>query len=145
MKTQLVSVVEDDRFFRDSMGRLMRSLGYTVEAFPSAADFLASPRLAETACPWPPSGGPGSYRRIASKHAVIKNVGRASLVCAACAAADSGGQSNCDRKLVTRAQFEPRNGGGSYEISSQTIPSTQPDGTKQVSDPITYRRIIVDG
>ena len=28
----------------------MRSLGYTVEAFPSAADFLASPRLAETAC-----------------------------------------------------------------------------------------------
>jgi FixJ family two-component response regulator len=50
MKEQLVSVVEDDRFFRDSMGRLMRSLGYTVEAFPSAADFLASPRLAETAC-----------------------------------------------------------------------------------------------
>jgi FixJ family two-component response regulator len=28
----------------------MRSLGYTVEAFPSAADFLASPRLNETAC-----------------------------------------------------------------------------------------------
>jgi FixJ family two-component response regulator len=50
MKKQLVSIVEDDRFFRDSMGRLMRSLGYTVEAFPSAADFLASPRVAETAC-----------------------------------------------------------------------------------------------
>ena len=50
MKKLLVSVVEDDRFFRDSMGRLMRSLGYTVEAFPSAADFLVSPRLAETAC-----------------------------------------------------------------------------------------------
>jgi FixJ family two-component response regulator len=28
----------------------MRSLGYSVEAFPSAADFLASSRLAETAC-----------------------------------------------------------------------------------------------
>ena len=28
----------------------MRSLGYTVEAFPSAADFLASRRLDETAC-----------------------------------------------------------------------------------------------
>jgi len=28
----------------------MRSLGYDVAAFPSAADFLASPRLAETAC-----------------------------------------------------------------------------------------------
>src|SRR5262249_300294 len=50
MKKQLVSVLEDDRFFRESMGRLMRSLGYTVEAFPSAAEFLASPRLAETAC-----------------------------------------------------------------------------------------------
>ena len=50
MKKLLVSVVEDDRFFRDSMGRLMRSLGHTVEAFPSAADFLASPRLAETDC-----------------------------------------------------------------------------------------------
>src|SRR5467141_3471635 len=46
----LVSVVEDDRFFRESMRRLMRSLGYAVEAFPSAADFLASPRLVETAC-----------------------------------------------------------------------------------------------
>src|SRR3984957_3563754 len=49
-KASLVSVVEDDRFFRESMRRLMRSLGYTVEAFPSAADFLASRRLAETAC-----------------------------------------------------------------------------------------------
>jgi FixJ family two-component response regulator len=46
----LVSVIEDDQFFRESMRRLMRSLGYDVAAFPSAADFLASPRLAETAC-----------------------------------------------------------------------------------------------
>ena len=36
--------------FAKSMRRLMRSLGYTVEAFSSAADFLASPRLVETAC-----------------------------------------------------------------------------------------------
>ena len=50
MKEQLVSIVEDDQFFRDSMRRLMRSLGYAVEAFPSAAEFLASTRLAETAC-----------------------------------------------------------------------------------------------
>jgi FixJ family two-component response regulator len=49
-KPPLVSVVEDDQHFRESMGRLMRSLGYTVDAFPSAADFLASPRLVETAC-----------------------------------------------------------------------------------------------
>jgi FixJ family two-component response regulator len=49
-KKPLVSVVEDDQFFRESMGRLMRSLGYTVEAFSSAPDFLASPRVSETAC-----------------------------------------------------------------------------------------------
>src|SRR5262249_7126203 len=48
-KKQLVSVVDDDRYFRESMRRLMRSLGYTAEDFASAADFLASPRLAETA------------------------------------------------------------------------------------------------
>jgi CheY-like chemotaxis protein len=41
-KPILVAVVEDDRFFRESMRRLMRSWGYRVEAFPSAANFLAS-------------------------------------------------------------------------------------------------------
>ena len=50
MQKLLVSIVEDDRFFRESMGRLVRSLGYTVKAFSSAADFLASPHLDETAC-----------------------------------------------------------------------------------------------
>ena len=49
-KASLVSVVEDDQYFRESMRRLMRSLGYNVEAFSSAADFLASPRLIETTC-----------------------------------------------------------------------------------------------
>ena len=49
-KAFLVSIVEDDQFFRESMRRLMRSLGYDVEAFSSAADFLASPRLIETTC-----------------------------------------------------------------------------------------------
>lgn len=46
----LVSVVEDDRFFRESMRRLMRSMGYIVEAFPSAADFLTSPHADKTTC-----------------------------------------------------------------------------------------------
>ena len=49
-KASLISVVEDDRFFRESMARLMKSLGHSVEAFSSAADFLASPQLVETAC-----------------------------------------------------------------------------------------------
>ena len=46
----LISIVEDDQPFRESMRKLVRALGYTVEAFPSAADFLASPLLAQTAC-----------------------------------------------------------------------------------------------
>ena len=49
-KRTLISVVEDDQPFRESMRKLMIALGYTVEAFPSAADFLASPLLTETAC-----------------------------------------------------------------------------------------------
>ena len=49
-KALLIAVVDDDWFFRDSMRSLMKSLGYTVEAFSSAADFLASPHLIETAC-----------------------------------------------------------------------------------------------
>src|SRR5262245_37710067 len=48
--TAMVSVVEDDRFCRESMARLMRSLGYAVEVFASAEDFLASSRLGETDC-----------------------------------------------------------------------------------------------
>jgi FixJ family two-component response regulator len=49
-KPSVVSVVEDDQFFRESLTRLMRSLGYAVDGFSSAADFLASPRLLETIC-----------------------------------------------------------------------------------------------
>jgi len=46
----LISIVDDDELFRDSMRKLLALLGYTVEAFPSAADFLASPLLPQTAC-----------------------------------------------------------------------------------------------
>jgi FixJ family two-component response regulator len=49
-KAFLVSIVEDDQFFRESMRMLMESLGHCAEAFSSAAEFLASPRLGETAC-----------------------------------------------------------------------------------------------
>ena len=46
----LISIVDDDQSFRDSMARLIKSLGYGVAVFPSAADFLASPKLTVTAC-----------------------------------------------------------------------------------------------
>ena len=68
-KATLVAIVEDDQFFRESMRRLMRSRGYCVETFPSAADFLASPHLRETACliadvQMPAMTGPELYRHL---------------------------------------------------------------------------------
>jgi len=46
----LVSIVDDDQSFGDSMRRLLRSLDYSVAVFASGAQFLASPQLASTAC-----------------------------------------------------------------------------------------------
>ena len=46
----LISIVDDDQPFRESMQKIVELLGYAVEAFPSAADFLASRLLPETAC-----------------------------------------------------------------------------------------------
>ena len=46
----LVSIVDDDPSFGNSMRRLLRSLDYSVAIFPSGAQFLASPQLADTAC-----------------------------------------------------------------------------------------------
>lgn len=48
--SSFISIVDDDRAFRDSMRRLLKSLGYTALAFPSAAEFLAFPRLTATDC-----------------------------------------------------------------------------------------------
>jgi FixJ family two-component response regulator len=46
----LISIVEDDQPFRESLRKLIAVLGYRVEAFPSAASFLASSALGETHC-----------------------------------------------------------------------------------------------
>jgi FixJ family two-component response regulator len=50
LQRSLISVVDDDQSFRDSMRRLLRSLGYAAVVFPCAPEFLASPELATTAC-----------------------------------------------------------------------------------------------
>jgi FixJ family two-component response regulator len=49
LNSRLISIV-DDQPFRESMRKLVMLLGYTVEACSSAADFLASHALPETAC-----------------------------------------------------------------------------------------------
>ena len=70
-KASFVSIVEDDQFFRDSMRRLIKSRGFAVEAFSSAADFLGSPRLIDTACViadvnMPAMSGIELYRHLAN-------------------------------------------------------------------------------
>jgi len=49
-KGRMISIVDDDQFVRKSLKRLLKSLGYSVSDFPSAAEFLGSPSLRETAC-----------------------------------------------------------------------------------------------
>ena len=46
----LISIIDDDQHFRVSMRKLVMLLGYKVEEFSSADDFLASRVLPETAC-----------------------------------------------------------------------------------------------
>jgi FixJ family two-component response regulator len=46
----LISIIDDDGSFLDSMRRLLKSLGYDVAAFRSAGQFLASAKLGATAC-----------------------------------------------------------------------------------------------
>ena len=64
-----IAVVDDDPSFRDSMRRLLKSHGYTVAAFPSGAEFLASAELGATAClvadvHMPAMTGPELYSRL---------------------------------------------------------------------------------
>jgi FixJ family two-component response regulator len=78
-KHRLISIVDDDQPFRESMQRLIALLGYTVEAFPSAASFLASPRLTETAClvsdvNMPGMSGPELYRHLADAGHTIPTI-----------------------------------------------------------------------
>jgi FixJ family two-component response regulator len=46
----IVFVVDDDRSIRDSLRRLITSVGMTVEVFPSAQAFLGTPRVDAPGC-----------------------------------------------------------------------------------------------
>jgi FixJ family two-component response regulator len=49
-KSPVVSIVDDDMSVRAAVATLVRSLGFTARSFASAAEFLHSSSLAETAC-----------------------------------------------------------------------------------------------
>ena len=46
----LVSIVDDDESVRESLPDLLRELGFSVEAFSSAEEFLASDCVGQTSC-----------------------------------------------------------------------------------------------
>ena len=46
----MISIVDDDKQFRDSVKRLMKSVGYVTVAFASATEFLESPYVEQTNC-----------------------------------------------------------------------------------------------
>lgn len=46
----LISIIDDDEDFREAIARLMKSRGFTVEAFPSALAFLSCPNIRNTSC-----------------------------------------------------------------------------------------------
>jgi FixJ family two-component response regulator len=46
----MVSIVDDDASLRRSVGNLLSSVGFRVQTFPSAEEFLESPHRANTGC-----------------------------------------------------------------------------------------------
>jgi FixJ family two-component response regulator len=46
----LVSIVDDDESVRESLPDLLRELGFSVQAFSSAEEFLASDCVGQTSC-----------------------------------------------------------------------------------------------
>jgi FixJ family two-component response regulator len=46
----LISIVDDDESMREAIRGLMKSLGYTAEAFASAEEFLNSRNVGSTSC-----------------------------------------------------------------------------------------------
>ena len=46
----LISIIDDDAAVREALAGLIESLGFTVQAFSSALDFLAWPNVRDTSC-----------------------------------------------------------------------------------------------
>ena len=66
----LVSVVDDDKSVRESLPDLLREFGFSVQAFASAEEFLASDYIGQTRClildfAMPGMSGPDLQRELA--------------------------------------------------------------------------------
>ncbi len=78
-KKPLISIVDDDESVREATKGLMKSLGFTAEAFPSAADFLTSHHRRRTAClivdvNMPGMTGPELHRRLIASGDTIPTI-----------------------------------------------------------------------
>jgi FixJ family two-component response regulator len=72
----LVSVVDDDESVRESLPDLLRELGFAVQAFASAEEFLASDSLGVTRClildvAMPGMSGPELQRELSRRRQEI--------------------------------------------------------------------------
>jgi len=72
VKRSLVSVVDDDESMRESLPDLLRELGYAVQAFSSAEEFLESDYVGLTRClildiAMPGMSGPDLQRELARR------------------------------------------------------------------------------
>jgi FixJ family two-component response regulator len=72
VKRSLVSVVDDDESVRESLPDLLRELGYAVQAFSSAEEFLESDYIGQTGClildiAMPGMSGPDLQRELARR------------------------------------------------------------------------------
>lgn len=65
----LVSVVDDDPSFRESLPELLKELGFAAQTFSSAKEFLASDALLRSSClildvAMPVTSGPDLFREL---------------------------------------------------------------------------------
>jgi len=75
-RQSLVAVVDDDAFVREALPDLLKELGYSAQAFPSAEAFLASSAVADTRClildvSMPHMTGPELHRELIRRRQVI--------------------------------------------------------------------------
>ena len=80
----LVPIVDDDESVRESLPVLLTESGYSVHAFPSAEDFLASDIVTRTQClilgvAMPGMSGPDLQRELTQRGHAIPNVLRAAI------------------------------------------------------------------
>lgn len=77
--TPLISVVDDDESVRESLPDLLRELGFAVQAFSSAEEFLASDSIAGTRClildvAMPGMSGPDLQKELARRRQEIPTI-----------------------------------------------------------------------